>query len=99
MRRIVVAPSFDAEFLEISKYVEDRFGVLAADEFEARFKRIALNLANSPEIGTQGHGYPTTLYSAVLRPNWVLYRFTDTEIHFLHIRDGRREKETQSFPA
>jgi len=42
-------------------------------------------------------GYPATLYAHVLTPNWIFYRFTDTEVHFLHIRDGRRGKGDQKF--
>ena len=97
MRRIIFAPSFDAELLEILNYVEDRFGARVADEYEARLKRTAHNLAHMPMIGTQDHGYPTTLYAIVLSPNWVFYRFTDEEVHFLHIRNGRMQKSSQIF--
>jgi plasmid stabilization system protein ParE len=97
MRRIVIAPSFDAEFLDISTYIELEFGLRAADEFEDRFRRLALALAHSPMIGTKEHGYPTTLYGVVFSPNWVFYRFTDDEVQFLHIRDGRRDKGRQRF--
>jgi hypothetical protein len=48
-------------------------------------------------IGTKEHGYPTTLYGVVFSPNWVFYRFTDDEVQFLHIRDGRRDKGRQRF--
>lgn len=97
MRRIVFAPSFDEEFFAISLSIQTRFGARAADEFEARVQRIAQTLAHSPLVGTQQHGYPTTLYAHVLTPNWIFYRFTDTEVHFLHIRDGRRNKDGQTF--
>jgi plasmid stabilization system protein ParE len=97
MRQIVFAPSFDQEFFAISLSIQERFGARAADEFEARVQRIAQTLAHAPLVGTMLHGYPTTLYAHVLAPNWVFYRFTDTEIHFLHIRDGRRDKGDQEF--
>ena len=38
VRRIVFAPSFDAELFEISISIEQRFGVRAADEFETRIR-------------------------------------------------------------
>ena len=47
--------------------------------------------------GTRHHGYPTRLYAIVQSSNWLFYRFTDTEVHFLHIRDGRRDKRRQTF--
>ena len=97
MRRIVFAPSFDEEFFAISLSIQTRFGSRAADEFEARVQRIAQTLADAPSIGTREHGYSTTLYAHVLTPNWIFYRFTDTEVQFLHIRDGRRAKDDQTF--
>jgi plasmid stabilization system protein ParE len=92
-----LAPSFDEEFFAISTYIEDRFGQRAADAIEEHFRRIALNLAHAPLMGTRGHGYSTELYGFVLSPNWVFYRFTDDEIIFLHIRDGRTDKSAQAF--
>ena len=71
MRRLVFAPSFDQEFFAISVSIQMRFGVHAADEFEARVQRIAQKLADAPLIGTQHHGYPTKLYANVLPPNWI----------------------------
>lgn len=97
MRRIILAPSFDAEFLDILNYIEDRFGERVADEYEARFKSTVHNLAHAPLIGTQEHGYPTTLFAIVLYPNWLFYRFTDDELRILHIRDSRRNKGSQTF--
>jgi plasmid stabilization system protein ParE len=52
MRRIVFAPSFDAELLEISISIEQRFGARAADEFEARIRATAQTLAHTP-MGTR----------------------------------------------
>jgi plasmid stabilization system protein ParE len=97
MRRIVFAPSFDEELLAISVSIEAQFGPRAADEFEARARSAAQTLVHSPLIGTQHHGFPTTLYAFVLAPNWIFYRFTDNELHFLHIRDGRRDKSDHTF--
>ena len=97
MRRIILAPSFDAEFLELAVHVEGLFREFAANAFEDRFRSLAANLSHSPLIGTTLHGYPTSLYSFLMTPSWVFYRFTDNEIIFLHIKDGRRNKLTQSF--
>lgn len=97
MRRIVLAPSFDAEFFAISLYIDVNFGSAAAEAFEDRFSRMASTLAHSPRIGTTAHGYPTGLYGFVMWPSWVFYRFDDEEIVFLHIRDGRMDKERQRF--
>ena len=97
MREIVLAPSFDAEFLALSVYLDQQFGSAVADKFEVRFRKFATTLAHSPRIGITSHGYPTGLYAFVLAPCWVFYRFTDTELIFLHIRDGRMNKDTQVF--
>ena len=97
MRRVIFAPSFDAELFAISCSIEMMFGERVADEFEVRIQQIAATLAHSPLIGTQHHGYPTQLYGFVQSPNWIFYRFTETEVHFLHIRDGRRHKKQQVF--
>jgi plasmid stabilization system protein ParE len=97
VRRIVFAPSFDSELLEISISIEQRFGARAADEFEVRIRATAQILANTPMAGTRQHGYPTRLYAFVQSPNWLFYRFTDAEVHFLHIRDGRRDRRRQTF--
>ena len=97
MRQVFFAPSFDEEFIALSISIEARFGARAADEFEAKVRSLAETLSHAPMIGTRHHGYPTTLYAFVQYPNWIFYRFTDAELHFLHIRDGRMEKETQSF--
>jgi plasmid stabilization system protein ParE len=97
MRRIVLAPSFDAEFFAISLHIDVKFGSAAADALEERFRRMASTLAHSPKIGTTTHGYPTGLYGFVMSPSWVFYRFDDKEIVFLHIRDGRMDKEQQTF--
>ena len=96
-RRIVFAPSFDAELLAISVYIQGKFGGRAAEKIEARIRNTTRTLADSPLIGTTGHGYPTKLYGMVQSPNWLFYRFTDAEVQFLHIRDGRMEKGPQSF--
>ena len=56
MRSVVFAPSFDAEFSDILNYVEDRFGVKSADQYQAKLTRTTLNLAHMPLIGTQDHG-------------------------------------------
>lgn len=97
MRRIVLAPSFDDEFFRISHYIDINFGPDAADSFEDRFRRMAITLAHSPRIGTAAHGYPTGLYGFVLGLSWVFYRFDEDEIVFLHIRDGRMDKDRQKF--
>ena len=97
MRDIILAPSFDEEFLAISVYLDRSFGALVADKFEERFRSFATALALSPRIGNTSHGYPTGLYAFVLAPCWVFYRFTETELIFLHIRDGRMNKETLVF--
>ena len=97
MRQIIFAPSFDAELFAISCSIEALFGERVADEFEARIQQIAVTLAHSPLIGTQHHGYPTQLYGFVQSPNWIFYRFTEEEVHFLHIRDGRQYKNRQTF--
>ena len=97
MRRIVIAPSFDAEFFEISLSIERAFGARIADKFDARFQHIATTLAHAPLIGSAGHGYPTGLYGFVMSPSWVFYRFNDDEIVFLHIRDGRMNTDEQLF--
>jgi plasmid stabilization system protein ParE len=97
VRRIVFAPSFDSELLEISISIELRFGGRAADEFEARIRATAQILADTPMAGTRHHGYPTRLYAFVQSPNGLFYRFTDAEVHILHIRDGRRDKRRQTF--
>lgn len=97
MREIILALSFDAEFLALSVYLDRQFGSAVADRFDERFRNFATTLAHSPRIGTTSHGYPTGLYAFVLAPCWVFYRFTDTELIFLHIRDGRMSKDTQVF--
>ena len=97
MRDIILAPSFDREFLEISAYLDTNFGTTVADKFEQRFQSFANTLAHSPAIGTTSHGYPTGLYAFVLYPCWLFYRFNDAELIFLHIRDGRMNKDTQVF--
>ena len=97
MRSVVFAPSFDAEFSDILNYVEDRFGVKSADQYQAKLTRTTLNLAHMPMIGTQDHGYGTVLFAILLYPNWIFYRFTDEEVHFLHIRGGRVDKVGQRF--
>jgi plasmid stabilization system protein ParE len=97
MRDIILAPSFDAEFFAISSYIEDMFGILAADQFEADFKQTARRLAELPLIGTQDHGYQTDLYGFVFRPNWIFYRFTDEKIVFLHVRSDEMSKDEQYF--
>jgi len=96
MREIILAPSFDEEFLFVLDYVEEHFGELIADQLEEYFKRTAHLLAQSPMIGKQEHGYPTELYGFVFGPSWIFYRFTDDKITFLHIRDGRMDKDGQS---
>ncbi len=97
MRDISLAPSFDAEFFAISSYIEDMFGIRAADQFEADFKQTARRLAELPLIGKQDHGYLTDLYGFVFRPNWIFYRFTDEKIVFLHIRSDEMSKGEQYF--
>ena len=97
MREIILAPSFDREFLDIAIYLQDKFGAAVANRFEDRFRNFATTLAHSPKIGTQQHGYPVGLYGFVLAPCWVFYRFTETELIFLHIRDGRMDKDAQVF--
>ena len=99
MRKIIFASSFDEELLAIFSYVERNFGQRVADQIEARFRRIALSLAQLPRMGTQQHGYPTTLYAFAMNPSWVFYRFIDDTITFLHIRDGRMNKPYQLFPG
>ena len=97
MRRIILAPSFDGEFLELAVYVEGRFGEAAANAFEDRFRSLAITLSYSPLIGTTLHGYPAALHGFVMAPCWVFYKFTNEVIVFLHIRDGRMNKQSQNF--
>ena len=97
MRRIVIAPSFDEELLAISAYIEAKFGERAADEFEDRFRSISRTLAHAPLIGRTTHGYNTSLFGFIMSPCWVFYRFTDDDITFIHIRDGRMHKPLQTF--
>lgn len=97
MRRIIFAPSFDAELLALSISIEARFGARAADDFETRIKHTAESVAHLPTMGGRRHGYPTALFAIVQYPNWIFYRFTEDAVHFLHIRDGRMDKGPQSF--
>jgi plasmid stabilization system protein ParE len=97
MRRVILAPSFDVELLNISIHIARSFGLRSADEFEDRVIHTTAALAFVPSLGKTNHGYPTPLYSFVLGPNRIFYRFTEGEIHFLHIRSGRMEKDGQRF--
>jgi plasmid stabilization system protein ParE len=68
MRKIILAPSFDAEFLALAVHIEGRFGEAAANAFEDRFRSLAVTLSYSPLIGTTLHGYPTTFHGFVMAP-------------------------------
>ena len=85
MGRVVIAPSFDREAEAIGFAIEQRFGEEARRTFVANLARICTLIADTPNMGTTGHGYDTKLAGFVFDPNWIFFDFDADEVRFLHI--------------
>ena len=96
-RKIVFAPSFDEELADIAVYIERQFGRSAKDHFLDRLEQLCENVAHFSGLGLTDHGYDTSLHGVVFGPNWVFFDTTETEVHFIHIVDGRRHKDNVRF--
>jgi plasmid stabilization system protein ParE len=97
MRRAVFAPSFDREVEDIGVAMEERFGAAARRKFLVDLRETCALVVSFPGVGKRNHGYETTLLGFVFRLNWIFFEYDANEVRFLHIRDGRMDKEDQTF--
>jgi plasmid stabilization system protein ParE len=92
MRRIVYAESFVNDADRIAEYIERRFGAARSDMFVLDLNRFCGLVAQYPGIGRQNHGYGTTLHGIVYERNWIFFEYDDSEIRFVHLIEGMRDK-------
>jgi plasmid stabilization system protein ParE len=97
MRRVIYAASFVEDADTIASYIETHFGISHADAFIEELGRFCELIASQPRIGRQNHGYDTTLYGVVHKLNWIFFQHDDAEVRFVHIVDGRRQKNSIPF--
>lgn len=97
MRRAIFAASFVDDADDIARYIEENFGRVRADRFIAELSRFCDLISDSPGVGRVNHGYSSTLHGVVFDLNWIFYEYDETEMRFVHIVDGRRDKGRVSF--
>jgi plasmid stabilization system protein ParE len=97
MRRIVYAESFVEDANRIVEYIETRFGTARADIFIADLNRFCGLVAQYPGIGRKNHGYGTTLHGVAHDRNWIFFEYDDSEIRFVHLIEGVRDKHIVQF--
>lgn len=97
MRRVVYAASFVDDADRIAQYIEVQFGAARADIFIDDLNRFCELIATQPRLGKHNHGYDTTLHGVVHDRNWIFFQYDDAEARFLHIVDGRRNKNLIAF--
>ncbi len=97
MRRAIFAPSFDHEVENIGVAIEERFGAAVRREFLVDLRQTCGLVVSFPGIGKGDHGYEAPLLGFVFRRNWIFFEYDADEVRFLHIRDGRMDKEDQTF--
>jgi plasmid stabilization system protein ParE len=93
MRRAIFAPSFDREAEDIGAYIEERFGKAARHEFLVALREVCSLVLEFPGTGKGDHGYETSLSGFVFRLNWIFFEYDEEEVRFLHIRDGRMNRD------
>jgi plasmid stabilization system protein ParE len=97
MRRAIFAPSFDREVEDIGVAIEERFGKAVRREFLVGLRQACALVVSFPGIGKRDHGYETSILELTFRLNWIFFEYDAEQVRFLHIRDGRLNKDDQTF--
>jgi hypothetical protein len=65
--------------------------------FLADLNQFCRLVAENPGLGRINHGYGSTLHGVVHGPNWIFFLFDESEVRFVHMIGGRREKSSAGF--
>lgn len=93
--RVIVLPGAKSEFIEIHRYLKNRFGKSSASRFKIAYGKLLKTLKQTPRIYGAIPEREGVRKCAALAPTIVLYEVFEQEkrVEILTLYDGRVDQE------
>jgi plasmid stabilization system protein ParE len=94
---VIWSPKSEKQLLEVSHYLENRYGELVAKKFILKVLNYIETLSKLPNIGTTHNEKLGIKYLVITKQNTLVYQVRQNTLHILNIYDNRQNPKNKKY--